>query len=101
MDAAAYAIHPIVLRNPHASAIERQRCNAQGIWYWQFVLDIKLRYMYSTLSANASAITRVESAFAPSDWMLVVLTEISAANRRLISHVADIFQLPEYVQRLD
>lgn len=88
MDAAAYAIHPIVFRNPHASAIERQRCNARSIWYWQFVLDIRLRYMYSILSANASAITRARSAFAPSDWMLVVLMEISKQSN------VDRFQVP-------
>lgn len=87
-DAASYAIHAIVLRNPHASAIERQRCNARSIWYWQFVLDIRLRYMYSILSVNASAITRAGSAFAPSDWMLVVLTEISATKCRLIQRVS-------------
>lgn len=45
-------------------------------------LDIRLRYMYSILSANASAITLVGSAFTPSDWMLVVLTGISAAKCR-------------------
>lgn len=54
----AYAIHPIVLRNSHASAIEWQRCNAQNIWYWQFVLNIRLRYIYNILSANALAITQ-------------------------------------------
>lgn len=34
--------YPIVLRNPHASAIEQRRCNARRTWYWQLVLDIKL-----------------------------------------------------------
>lgn len=85
MDVAAYAIYSIVLRNPHASAIEQQRCNARRTWYWQLVLDIRLcaiciafalQMHRQSLVQNWRLHLRIECSF--------VLTDISATECRWI-----------------